>query len=82
NENPEDRIGVVSFTIDGISPHEAAQMLDENSDIMLRSGKHCCHPLMDFLGLGEGGTIRASIALYNTAHEIDLLIASVKEIAG
>ena len=81
NENPKDRIGVVSFTIDGISPHEAAQMLDENSDIMLRSGKHCCHPLMDFLGLKEG-TVRASIALYNTAHEIDLLIASVKEIAG
>lgn len=80
-ENPENRIGVVSFTVEGINPHEVAQMLDETADIMLRSGKHCCHPLMDFLGLKEG-TVRASIGLYNTEHEIDLLIASVEEIVG
>ena len=79
NQNPESRIGVVSFTIEGMNPHEIAQVLDETSDIMLRSGKHCCHPLMDFLGLKDG-TVRASIGLYNTVHEIDLLIASVKEI--
>ncbi|WFN37892.1 aminotransferase class V-fold PLP-dependent enzyme [Methanomicrobium antiquum] len=79
NPNPKKRIGVVSFTVEGINSHEIAQMLDETSDIMLRSGKHCCHPLMDFLGLKDG-TVRASIGLYNTMHEIDLLIASVEEI--
>ena len=75
----EARIGVVSFTIDGIHPHEVAQQLDESADIMVRSGNHCCQPLMDHLGLAEG-TVRASLALYNIRQEIDLLIAAVDEI--
>ncbi|MBP2132372.1 cysteine desulfurase/selenocysteine lyase [Methanomicrobium sp. W14] len=80
-KDPKMRIGVVSFTIDGLHPHEVAQMLDENADIMVRSGNHCCQPLMECLGLKEG-TVRASIGLYNTVHEIDLLVASVKEIVS
>lgn len=79
--DPEKRIGVVSFNIDGLRPHEVAQILDETADIMVRSGYHCCQPLMEYLGLKDG-TVRASIGLYNTEHEIDLLIASIKEIAG
>jgi cysteine desulfurase/selenocysteine lyase len=75
----ESRIGVVSFTIDGIHPHEVAQQLDESADIMVRSGHHCCQPLMEHLGLPDG-TVRASLALYNTGQEIDLLIAAVEEI--
>jgi cysteine desulfurase/selenocysteine lyase len=75
----ESRIGVVSFTIDGIHPHNVAQQLDENADIMVRSGHHCCQPLMDHLGLAEG-TVRASLALYNIEQEIDLFIAAVDEI--
>jgi len=75
----ESRIGVVSFTIDGIHPHEVAQQLDESADIMVRSGHHCCQPLMEQLGLPEG-TVRASLALYNIEQEIDLLIAAVDEI--
>jgi len=78
-EHAESRIGVVSFTIDGIHPHEVAQQLDENADIMVRSGHHCCQPLMDHLGLAEG-TVRASLALYNIEQEIDLFIAAVDEI--
>jgi cysteine desulfurase/selenocysteine lyase len=78
-EYAESRIGVVSFTIDGIHPHEVAQQLDEGSDIMVRSGHHCCQPLMDHLGLAEG-TVRASLALYNIEQEIDLLIAAIDEI--
>jgi cysteine desulfurase/selenocysteine lyase len=74
------RIGVVSFTLDGYHPHEVAQQLDETADIMVRSGHHCCQPLMEQLGLPEG-TVRASIALYNTGHEIDMLIASLEELA-
>jgi len=73
------RIGVVSFTIDGLHPHEVAQQLDEGSDIMVRSGHHCCQPLMDYLGLTEG-TVRASLALYNIEQEVDLLIAAIDEI--
>ncbi len=75
------RIGVVSFTLDAFHPHEVAQQLDETADIMVRSGHHCCQPLMEHLGLPEG-TVRASLALYTTEREIDMLIATLKELAG
>ncbi|MDP2797240.1 MAG: aminotransferase class V-fold PLP-dependent enzyme [Methanoregula sp.] len=76
---PEARIGVVSFTVDGFHPHEVAQQLDEMADILVRSGHHCCQPLMESLGLPDG-TVRASLALYNTAEEIDMLIATLEEL--
>jgi cysteine desulfurase/selenocysteine lyase len=75
----ETRIGVVSFTVDGFHPHEVAQQLDEAADILVRSGHHCCQPLMESLGLPDG-TVRASLALYNTADEIDMLIATLEEL--
>ena len=78
-KKPVPRIGVVSFTVDGIHPHEVAQQLDESADIMVRSGHHCCQPLMEQLGLSEG-TVRASLALYTTEHEIDMLIATLQEL--
>jgi cysteine desulfurase/selenocysteine lyase len=80
SRKPEARIGVVSFTIDGVHPQEAAHLLDEEADILVRSGHHCCQPLMEHLGL-PGGTVRASIAAYTTEQEIDLLIAAASEIS-
>ncbi|HSQ93765.1 MAG TPA: aminotransferase class V-fold PLP-dependent enzyme [Methanoregula sp.] len=77
-ENPALRIGVVSFTVGGIHPHEVAQQLDETADILVRSGFHCCQPLMERLGL-LNGTVRASLALYNTEEEVDMLVATVEE---
>ena len=77
--HPVPRIGVVSFTVDGMHPHEIAQQLDETADIMVRSGHHCCQPLMAHLRLPEG-TVRASLALYNTEYEIDMLLATLKEL--
>jgi cysteine desulfurase/selenocysteine lyase len=79
-ENPADRIGVVSFTVDGNHPHEVAQQLDESADILVRSGFHCCQPLLEHLGLPEG-TVRASLGVYNTEEEVDLLVATVEELA-
>ncbi len=79
-ENLKNRIGVVSFTIDKIHPHEIAYLLDEKASILVRSGDHCCIPLMKYLGL-ENGTVRASLYLYNTLEEIDLLIETIEEIA-
>lgn len=73
------RIGVVSFTVDGFHPHEVAQQLDEAADIMVRSGHHCCQPLVESLGLPDG-TVRASLAYYNTRQEIDLLVATLEEL--
>lgn len=78
--DPENRIGVISFTIDRIHPHEVAYLLDERAAILVRSGDHCCIPLMKYLGL-ENGTVRASLYLYNTLEEVDLLIETIKEIA-
>ncbi|MDD1705868.1 MAG: aminotransferase class V-fold PLP-dependent enzyme [Methanoregulaceae archaeon] len=78
-KRPEARIGVVSFTIEGLHPHEVAQQLDDQADILVRSGYHCCQPLMEYLGL-PNGTVRASSALYTTEQEIDLLVAGVRAI--
>jgi cysteine desulfurase/selenocysteine lyase len=56
-----------------------AQQLDEAADIMVRSGHHCCQPLVEYLCLPDG-TVRASLAYYNTRQEIDMLIATLGDI--
>lgn len=80
SQDVENRIGVVSFNIDRIHPHEVAYLLDERAAILVRSGDHCCIPLMKYLGL-ENGTVRASLYIYNTMEEVDLLIETIEEIA-
>jgi cysteine desulfurase/selenocysteine lyase len=76
----EPRIGVISFTVEGLHPHEVAHILDEAAGIMVRSGEHCCIPLMKFLGTKEG-TVRASLHLYNNAEDVERLIMTVEEIS-
>ena len=78
--NLNERIGVVSFTINGLHPHDIALKLDETSDILVRSGHHCCMPLMHYLGLKDG-TVRASVYLYNTEEEVDTFLETVEGIA-
>lgn len=79
-QDTRDRSGIVSFTVRDIAPHDVALMLDHASNIMVRSGHHCCIPLMKHLGLKEG-TVRVSVYLYNTKDEIDRLLGTVEEIA-
>ena len=74
------RGGVVSFAVEGLMPHEVALMLDQASSICVRSGHHCCIPLMKHLGL-KYGTVRASLYLYNTEDEIEKLLATLEQIA-
>jgi cysteine desulfurase/selenocysteine lyase len=74
------RGGVVSFAMEGLLPHEVALMLDQASSISVRSGHHCCIPLMKHLGL-KYGTVRASLYLYNTEDEIEKLLATLEQIA-
>ncbi len=74
-----DRIGVVSFTIDGLEPEAVAMHLDETSDIMVSAGDHDCQPLMRHLGL-PGGTVRASVYVYTTEQEADLLVAAIADL--
>ncbi|MDD1702706.1 MAG: cysteine desulfurase [Methanoregula sp.] len=76
-----DRIGVISFSINGLNPHDVALMLDGEADIMVRSGHHCCMPLMEHLNLPEG-TVRASLHCYNTIDDADRLVDAVRKIAG
>jgi len=79
--NPNHRTGIVSFNISQVNPHDVALALDISGNIMVRSGYHCCMPLLkDVLGLREG-TVRASVYLYNTAQEVDKLIELVGEVA-
>jgi cysteine desulfurase/selenocysteine lyase len=80
SSNTNDRSGIVSFTVRGLAPHDVALMLDHASNIMVRSGHHCCIPLMKHLGLKEG-TVRASLYLYNTKEEIDRLLGTAEDIA-
>ncbi|MDD5048968.1 MAG: cysteine desulfurase [Methanoregulaceae archaeon] len=77
--NPEMRSAIVSFTVDGMHPHDVAHILDEAAGIMVRSGDHCCQPLMAHMNLN--GTVRASPYIYNDTSDIDLLIDTVEEIA-
>lgn len=77
--NSKERIGSVSFNIKDLNPHDVALMLDEASNIMVRSGHHCCMPLMKYFGLKEGA-VRVSFYLYNTEEEVDRFLETVKEI--
>ena len=65
------RAGVVSFNMDGIHPHDVAQILDL-SGVAIRAGHHCCQPLMHKLGVAA--TNRASFYLYTIPEEIDQLV--------
>lgn len=74
--------GVAAFTLDGIHPHDVAQILDKDG-IAVRAGHHCAQPLHEKFGIPA--TSRASFYLYNTKEEVDLLvngIYKVKELFG
>jgi cysteine desulfurase / selenocysteine lyase len=67
----ERRAGIVSFNIEGIHPHDVAQILDLQG-VAIRAGHHCCQPLMHKLGVAA--TNRASFYLYTVREEIDQLV--------
>ena len=70
----EDRVGVVSFDIAGVHPHDVAQIFDSEA-ICVRAGHHCNQPLMT--RLGTAATTRASFYLYNTFAECDALLSAI-----
>ena len=71
-----DRGSVISFTIDGIHPHDVGQVLDQYG-VAVRTGHHCAWPLMRKLGLV--GITRASFYVYNDEADVDVLIDSILE---
>ena len=73
---PKNKGAVLSFTIEGIHPHDIATILDEDG-VAIRAGHHCCQILHDKLGLSA--TARASLGVYNTKEDIDKLNASINK---
>ena len=71
---PERRAGIVSFNLEGVHPHDVAQVLDLDG-VAIRAGHHCCQPLMAKLGVAA--TNRASFYLYSVPEEIDRLVEGV-----
>lgn len=71
----EDRGGIVSFNFEGLHPQDLGELLDQQG-IAIRTGHHCCQPLMRHYG--TTGMARASFYLYNTPQEVDLLIKGLK----
>ena len=74
--NPKNKGAVLSFTIEGIHPHDIATILDEDG-VAIRAGHHCCQILHETLGMAA--TARASLGIYNTKEDIDRLNSSINK---
>ena len=74
---PERRAGIVSFEVEGVHPHDVAQILDWEG-VAIRAGHHCCQPLMARLGVAA--TNRASFYLYTIPEEIDRLVEGLHKV--
>ncbi|MGH7098190.1 MAG: aminotransferase class V-fold PLP-dependent enzyme [Stellaceae bacterium] len=68
------RLGILSFDLDGVHPHDVATVLDQHH-VAVRAGHHCAQPLLD--KLGYGATTRASLGVYNDERDIDALCAAL-----
>ena len=73
--NPKNKAGVIAFTIKGIHPHDISTILDEDG-VAIRAGHHCCQILHQKLNLTA--TARASIGIYNTKDDIDMLCKGIE----
>jgi cysteine desulfurase/selenocysteine lyase len=78
----EHRAGALSFVMEGIHPHDIGTILDSEG-VAVRAGHHCAQPVMQRFGVSA--TVRASFGIYNTADEVDRLVAGlhrVREVFG
>ena len=71
------KTGVLSFLLEGVHPHDAGTILD-NEGVAVRTGQHCAQPVMDRYGVTA--TIRASLGIYNTREEIDVLVKALERV--
>jgi len=74
---PEDSAGIVSFSIEGVHPHDIGTILDEER-VAIRAGHHCAQPLMEALGISA--TARASFGVYNGAADVDALVRGIERV--
>ena len=75
---PSDRAGALSFSIQGLHHYDLGTLIDQMG-VAVRTGHHCCQPLMARFGIT--GTTRASFAAYNTSSDVESLIESVTKAA-
>ena len=73
----ENKIGIVTFNIRDVHPHDVATILDAEG-VAIRAGHHCAQPLMKYLG--QNSTCRASFYFYNTIEDVDRLIDAIKKV--
>ena len=76
-KDPEQKGGVISFSLKGAHPHDIAEILNEEN-ICIRSGHHCAMPLHTRLGVNS--TSRASFYIYNTKEDVDKLIEGLLKV--
>ncbi|TCM18566.1 cysteine desulfurase/selenocysteine lyase [Novosphingobium sp. PhB165] len=72
---PADSVGIVSFAMDGVHPHDLGTILDEEG-VAIRAGHHCAQPLMDHLGVPA--TARASFGIYSDDSDIEALMKGIE----
>ena len=96
-ENITDRVGIVTFNIEGLTPDETAQKLADKAAVAVRQGVFAAHPyVFRLLGIPDAeitqhmhdegfvvpGVVRISFGMYNTEEEVDILVKTIKEIAA
>ena len=74
SEKPEEHCGIITFTVDGVHPHDISEILVSDG-VAIRAGHHCAQPLLAYLK--HPSTARASLAFYNTESEVDRLLDSI-----
>ena len=75
--NPKQRSAIIPFNVDGIQHYDMGILLDARG-IAVRTGQHCTQPIMDALHIS--GTVRASLALYNTKEDLDALAHGIRRV--
>ena len=75
SQDPDRHCGILSFTVDGVHPHDIASILDA-AHVDVRAGHHCAQPLLQHLGVRS--CARASLAFYNTPEDVDRFLAALR----
>ena len=75
----ENKIGIISFNIKDVHPHDVATILDAQG-VAIRAGHHCAQPLVKYLG--QNSTCRASFYFYNTRQDVERLIEAIQKVRG
>ena len=76
-QTPEEHLGIISFTVDDVHPHDIATILDGDS-VCVRAGHHCAQPLMKHLGVPSSA--RVSMYLYNTSRDVEAFLRSLSTV--